>query len=160
VHSLRRVAIALSVVALIVAVASALISFRSWKASERSADAAVASDHRARTPQLVIELTRPAPFPEDAVIYRVRNDGNEDLDAVVIYRPEPPDRIIYPLAVTGTSWAHDIDVGPLQRAGERNVTFCCGPAEDLPEFRVRITCRAGTEEWPLTLLLADPRGRW
>ena len=49
------------------------------------------------------------------MIYRVRNDGPQDLDSVTIHRPRPPDRITYPIAVTGggAGWATDeVTLGP------------------------------------------------
>jgi hypothetical protein len=77
--------------------------------AERSATASEAADHRVRTPQLAICLVGPFPDLSDRIIYSVRNHRPQDLDDVTIYRPRPPDRIEYHLAVTGSGagWAED-----------------------------------------------------
>ena len=101
------------------------------------------------------------PAPADLVIYRVRNDGPQDLASAVIYRPQPPDRITYPLAVTGDTvgWAaNEIALGPLAVTREAKFTFCCGSAVELPEFRVRIECKSGPDTWTLSRVLPPPRG--
>lgn len=167
-------ALIVSIFSVLVAVLGFLATRRSAGASERSAgasessdanarrsaDAAESTDRRARLPNLSINLDMPVRHPGDLVIYRVRNDGPEDLDAVTIYRPRPPAEITYPLAVTGdgAGWAADeITLGPLRLAQEARFTLCCGAALVLPEFRVRIECRAGTDIWKLTCLLPTPR---
>lgn len=131
---------------------------RSAIAAERSADAAQSSDRLSRVPQLEIALVHPAPPPSDKAIYRVRNDGPQDLSAVTIFRPRPPDRITYPLAITGLSWADDEITFPLKIGDYKEITFCCGAADQLPEFRVRIECESGLDGWPLTKVLPPPRG--
>jgi hypothetical protein len=131
---------------------------RSAIAAERSADAAQSSDRLSRVPQLDITLIHPAPPPSDKAIYRLRNDGPQDLSAVTIFRPRPPDRITYPLAVTGLNWAEDEITFPLKIADYKEITFCCGVADQLPEFRVRIECESGQDGWPLTKVLPPPRG--
>ena len=153
--------IVLSAAALSVALVSALFAFLAARAASRSADAAESSDRRTRTPLLAILLDDPSPAPIDRVIYRVRNDGPQGLDAVVVHRPRPSDRITYRIAVTGgsTGWADDeINLGPLAMTQEARFTLCCGSAPDLPEFRVLIECRSGTDEWSVTSLLPCPRG--
>ena len=158
--------VALSIAALAVSLGSALIAVRAVRAASRSADAASrsadaaeSSDRRARTPQLAILLSDHVLAPNDKVIYRVRNDGPQDLDGVVVHPPRPPDRITYPIAITGAGWADDeIGLGPLAMTQETRFTLCCGTARDVPEFRVVIECRAGTDEWLLTQLLPPPRG--
>lgn len=155
------ISIIVSVLALAIALASAVFSYRSSRAATRSANAVEASERRARTPELVIVLDRPTPAPNDRVIYRVRNDGPQDLDSVLVYRPRPTDGIKYPITITGgcTGWAVDeVDLGPLALTEEARFTLCCSAAQQLPEFRVRIECRSGTEEWTVHKLLPSPRG--
>ena len=157
----------LAIAALVVSVASAVgtvlgvrLARRSAAASERSAQAAEAVDRRARTPRIVMLLDYPAPAPIDRVIYRFRNDGPEDLNSVVVYRPRPLDGITYPIAWTGRSngWAEDeIEVGPLGLGQETRITLCCSAAQDLPEFRVRVECRAASDSWTLLETLPSPR---
>jgi hypothetical protein len=85
----------LSILALVVAAASALFAFWAYRASRQSADAATSSERRERQPRLAVEIEAPAPPPTNMAIYRVRNDGPEDLDAVVVFRPQLKDSIIY-----------------------------------------------------------------
>ncbi len=55
-------------------------------------------------------------------------------------------------------WADDeVDVGPLALGQETRITLCCGAAEDLPEFRIRIECRAEADSWTLLEALPPPR---
>lgn len=159
-------ALIVSAISLIVAFLARRDSSRSAQASERSAKAAEQSaataqevDRRARTPQLDLILTDPSPPPTDRVIYKVRNDGPQDLEDIVIYRPRLPNQIIYPVAVTGSDWAEDdIHLGPIVLGQEMQFTFCCGAAPELPEFRVRIECHSENESWEMTRLLPPPRG--
>lgn len=159
-------AIALGVASLAVAIISLLIavlarrdSARSAMAASRSADAAEAVDRRSRTPRLHITLRHPAPAPVDRIIYNVRNDGPQDLDELIIYRPRPTDHITYPIAATGRGDYADDEVhfGPLPLTQEVMFTLCCGAGSELPEFRVRIDCVAGSDAWTLTQLLPSPR---
>jgi hypothetical protein len=127
-------------------------------AAARSALAAESLDRQGREPILVIELIDPAPLPGDIALYRIRNDGPQDLSSVTMFRPKPPDGITYPLAITGKGYAHD-EVSFALRIGEYiGVTFCCGAAEHLPEFRVRIDCVSGPDHWSFTRVLPFPRG--
>lgn len=77
----------LSILALVVAEASALFAFWAYRASRQSADAATSSERRERQPALAVEIEAPAPSPSDRAIYRLRNEGPDDLDSVVICRP-------------------------------------------------------------------------
>jgi hypothetical protein len=156
---LSALALVVSVVAVVVSVLSYLASQRSAKASEQSAAAAESADRRARTPRLSIMLDG---FPDlsDKAIYRVRNYGPQDLDEVIVYRPRPPDNIEYHLAVTGSpaGWANDeISLGPLAMTQEARFTLGCGASATLPDFRVRIECRSGSDQWPLNEPLPSPR---
>ncbi len=157
--TIRDVAMTLSIAALAVSLVAVFFARVSARAGARSAAAAVASDHRVRTPNLAILHDDPTPAPGDRVIYRVRNDGPQDLEELVVYRPRPPDRIKYPIAVTGGDWADDeVGLGPLALTQEVRFTLCCGSAQDPPDFRVRIMCRAGDDEWEFGALLPNPRG--
>ena len=152
--------IIVSVAALLVAFAAALYARQSAQASDRSAKAAEAADRRARTPQLRFFLDHPVEAPIENVIYRVRNEGPQDLVRITVFRPKPPGGITYPIAVTGAGagYAEDeIQLGPLALTKEARFTFCCGAAEDLPEFLVRVECAAGNDEWKLSLALPFPR---
>jgi hypothetical protein len=151
----------IAIAALAVSIVSAVAAFLSWRASSRSAAAAEAADRRAREPQLTILLDNPAPAPVDRVIYHVRNEGPQDLDSIVIYRPLPPDKIVYHIAVTGenSGWMDEIDLGPMSLTEEGRFTLSCGSARDLPDFRVRIECKAGSDRWPLSRVLPPPRGK-
>lgn len=133
-------------------------SSRSAAAADRSARAAEATDRRQRAPTFAFLLDHPG--GGDRIIYRVRNDGPQDLEHVLMYRPKPPDRITYPLAVTGRGdWVDDeVELGPLRMGEEAKVTLCCGVAKTLPQFRVRIACSAGEDRWEGVLVLPSPRG--
>ena len=157
----------LGIAAVLIALVSAYISNRARVEAARSADAAhrsavvdEAADHRERQPVLDITLTSSAPFPADLAIYRVRNDGVQDLDSVIVHRPRPPNQIVYQVAVTGGSGdlQDEIDLGPIVITQGASFTLGCGANEELPEFRVRIEVRAGTEVWTLNELLPNPRG--
>ncbi len=152
--------IILSVAALLVAFAAALYARQSAKASDRSASAAEAVDRRERTPHLRLLLDYPTEAPIENVIYRLRNEGPEDLDRVTVFRPKLPDGITYPIVVTGAGagYAEDeIDLGALALTKEGRFTLCCGAAEELPELLVRVECAAGDDEWTLSLALPSPR---
>lgn len=152
--------VGLSVAALVVAAISAALAYASWRSAHRSAEAAEAADKRARTPRLAIGCTDPSPAPVDRVIYTIRNDGPQDLDLVVVWRPRPGDQIVYPIAKTDGpgGWAEDeVALGPLRMTQETRVTLCCGTAEKLPVFRVRVECRAGSDIWELPIDLPSPR---
>src|SRR5205807_4411333 len=130
-------ALAVSVIALVFAGIAGVAAKRSAETAKRSAQAAEAADRRARTPKLAILLATPMPAPNNLVIYRVRNDGPQDLEGLVIYRPKPTDRIKYPIAVTGLDFAEDeITFGPVPLTQEVRFTLCCGASDDLPEFRI------------------------
>lgn len=100
------------------------------------------------------------------MIYRVRNNGPQDLDALIVHRPRVPagpripDGIKYPLAVTGgwTGWADDeIEFGRLPLGQVVDFTLCCGAEMKLRQFRVRIECLAGSDRWEMLVLLPAPR---
>src|SRR6185437_8722079 len=93
-----------------------------------------------------------------SAIFVVRNDGPQDLDSVVVHRPRPADGITYGIAVTSaTDFQDQADLGQLAMAQEARFTLSYGSTPKLPEFRVRIVCRLGDEEWHLTQLLEEGR---
>lgn len=150
----------ISIGALVLSAIALILTYKSADASVRSARAAEASDYRARTPQLAILLDVPEPAPNDRVIYRIRNDGPQGVDSLIMYRPKPPNGIKYPLAVTSrTDWMDDeIELGPLGLGEENRFTLCCSSTPELPEFRVMIRCKAGVDVWEMSSLLPPPRG--
>ena len=83
--------------------------------------------------------------PGDRVIYQVRNDGPEDLDALTIYRPRPPDRVTYPIGKLSETWADDqIEWESLALTEEVSFVLCCGVASELPEFQFGLSVVAAT----------------
>ena len=147
----------MSVAALVVAILALVISGLSVAYTRRATHAQEAADRRARSPRLVVS---PLPADEGAtsVIYALRNDGPQDLDAIVIYRPRPNDDITYPIARTGHDWvADEVDLGPLAMTQEARFTLGVGVAASLPTFQVRIECRAGRDTWDLPETLEPPR---
>jgi hypothetical protein len=150
----------LSIAALVVAGGAVVYARRSADAANRSAIAAEAAERRERTPKLRFLLDHPVEAPIEDVIYRLRNEGPQDLDDVILYRPKPPDGIKYPIAVTGAGvgWADDeIQLGPLALTKEARFTFCCSAAEELPEFLVRVECTSGDDAWTVSAVLPSPR---
>ena len=144
----------------VISVAAVLIAGVAAYYAKRSSDAAAAIDRRERTPELTLLLDHPVEAPADLVIYRIRNDGPQDLDAVTIYRPRPPDRITYPIVATGVGagWADDeVALGPLALTAEARITLCCSAALTLPDFLIRIECARGKDRWTLTKQLPNPR---
>ena len=131
---------------------------RSALSADRSASVAEAEDRRARTPRFALLLDQPG--SGDRMIYRVRNDGPQDLESVVVHRPRPPGGIEYHVAVTGksTGWVDEADLGPIALGQEARFTLGCGFDPVLSEFRVRVECRAGNDEWTRLLVLPPPRG--
>jgi len=157
-------ALVVSVVGAIYAKQSAEAAGRSATAAEDSAKAAASSaafdareDHRARTPDIVVEVEQKAEPKGDSVIYLVRN-GPQDLDSVVIHRPETTSHIRYEVAATGeTGWGDEADLGALRLGQIARFTLALGVEKTLPDFRAGIVCCAGEDEWHLTRLLDTPR---
>ena len=104
----------LSIAALVVSGFAAFFTWKAVRAADRSAGAAESADRQARTPRLAVLLDNPVPAPSDLVIYRVRNDGPQDLDSLVIYQPRPSDQISYPIAATGGGgkWVDEVRSRP------------------------------------------------
>jgi len=167
----------LGILALVVSGLSVLFAYRLGRSADKSASAAASSavaaersarvaesmDHRARQPRLHIAMGSPAPAPIANVIYTVRNDGTEDLDEVVIFRPRPSDQIVYQIALTGgasgggSGYMDEANFGPMRLAEEKRFTLALGAAEFLPEVRVRVRVRTGSNEWDLIEVLPPPR---
>lgn len=146
----------MAIAALVVAVLALLISGLSVAYTRRATHAQEAEDRRARSPRLAIGPQH-AGDGATSVIYVVRNDGPQDLDSLVIYRPRPHDGITYPIAKTGSDWATDeVELGPLAMTQEAHFTLCVGAASPMPAFRVRITCRSGRDTWDLAETLEEP----
>ncbi len=147
----------MAIAALVVAVLALVISGLSVAYTRRNTHAAEAADRRARTPRLATAAEHGAEGAT-SVIYRVRNDGPQDLDSLVVFRPRPMGGISYPIAKTGMGWAEDeIDLGPLAVTQEARFTLSVGSGSSLPTFRVRVKCRAGRDKWELAEELEEPR---
>ena len=142
---MTEAALAVAVLALVVSVVSATYTRRSTRVVEET-------DRRARFPSISVV---PEIVTTDArqAFYRIRNDGSQDLDSVLIYRPRTDDGITYPLAPVGGAWADDeIDLGPLPVAETKRFTHCVGTGPT-PDFFARVVCRSGQDEWTLTVPL-------
>ena len=108
-----------------VSIAALLVSLGSVYYTRRSANTAVAKDRRERTPSLTFTLSSPQPAPIDNAIYRIHNDGPEDLASIVVHRPitPGPDGIIYPIALTREGhYCDTVDVGPLRVSESERIT--------------------------------------
>ena len=143
--------------ALVVSLASAWFAHRAAKAAESQSEVAKAEDRRARTPDLNISLDEQVNAGEIRAFYTVRNDGKEDLDSVLVSRPDTPDGIRYPVALMGGDFGDTAELGPLAMGRAAGLVLSIGPAEQLPEFQVRVVCRKGQDSWESSRLLDDPR---
>ena len=146
----------IGVVALVVALASASYTRRQTLIS-------AAKSLRDRTPRFSITLSEPAPAPVDRVIYLVHLDGPEDLSSVAVRKPHTTDRISYPVTPTGggLSWQDAAGLGGMRVGDTQRFTLCCGAAESLPVFEVRIDCVGGRRQrdrWTVLATLPNPRG--
>jgi len=140
---------------------------RSADAAEKSAGAATitaeadrAEDHRRRQPQLLVAVEALAEHDGTAVIYRVTNEGPTDLASVVVHEPilgEVEGRIRHPVARTGMDYGATAEIGPIPCGTYGRFTLSLGSGGVLPEFRVKIVSRAGSEEWREVVLLDRPR---
>ncbi len=136
---------------------SAMAARKAVSASERSASAAEQSNHRARTPQLTIQVVLPIPADTTIALYRVRNDGPEALDAVVIQRPLTDDGVIYGVGSTEPDFVDETDLGPMSLGERKLLKLSVGPATELPEFRVVIRGSVRGEHWDVVRVLPSPR---
>lgn len=162
--SMDVVGVAIAGVSAVVALISAVVAWRARGDSNRSATAAEMAEHRASRPRLLIEPEGDVPRDATDVIYRVHNLQGPDLVSVIIHRPAigPTDggSVSYRVAATGRGdFADRVEIGPIPIAQYRCFTFKIGSRDQLPEFRVKITCSAvdGTP-WQIGETLTTPRG--
>jgi hypothetical protein len=133
---------------------SAAAAERSAFAAEASANTASAEDLRARTPDLEVEVPNPAYPNDNIVMFCLRNVGPQDLDSVVIHQPDTDDALDYAIAAADVGmWANRVDIGALALNERAEITLRCGPAVDLPTFRLRIECSAGNDQWAVSRTL-------
>lgn len=157
------VSVGIAGVLAVVALVSAGVAWRARGDSNRSATAAEAAEHRASRPRLIIEPEGDVPRDATDVIYRVHNSDGPDLALVVVHRPAvaPVDRgVVYPVAATGRSdYADSAEIGPIPLAQYGRFTLKIGSGDQLPDFRVKITCRAADgPPWEISETLLTPRG--
>lgn len=124
--------------------------------ARRQADAAHEDLRLVNAPVLTVTLKdEPAEGPD--VLYEIRNDGRKDLESVIVQRPETSDRVRYAVARLGmTDFEDQVELGPLRLGEASGLLLKVGNTTSPPEFRVRITCRAGDNRWDLSKLL-EPR---
>lgn len=146
-------ALLLSGVAAVYARVTAKATERQADEARRQADTAQAELHLAYSPVLSVVLNREASQGSNW-LYEIRNDGHKDLDSVVVQRPETSDRIRYPIARLGvTDYEDQVELGPMGLGEASGLVLCVGSTPTPPEFRVRISCRTGTESWVVSKLL-------
>lgn len=121
------------------------------------AKAAKNADHRARHPILGITLDAPESAGIVRALYHVENQGQEDLDSVVVFRPVTGDGVEYAVAKLGTDFGDSAELGPLEIKARQGFVLSIGSADDLPDFRVRIRTRIGRDTWENAYVLDDPR---
>lgn len=157
------VSVAIAGVSTVVALVSAGVAWRARGDSNRSATAAEAAEHRASRPRLLIEPEGEVPRDATDVIYRVHNLDGPDLAFVVVHRPAVAPvngGVIYPVAATGRSdYSDSAEIGPIPLAQYGRFTLKIGSGDRLPDFRVKITCRAADgSPWQIPETLLTPRG--
>lgn len=150
-------------VSAVLALISSAVAWRARGDSNRAATAAEAAEHRASRPRLLIEPEGDVPRDATVIIYRVHNLDGPDLDSVVVHRPVvgPADGdVIYPVAATGRGdFADSAEIGPIPLAHYSRFTFSVGSREELPHFRIKITCSAADQPpWQIGQTLITPRG--
>lgn len=150
-------AIVIAVLALGVSFWSVIYTRRATHAGEVQADIAKRVDRRDRKPVLDVMLPDTVNDGVTSALYWIRNDGPQDLDSLVVVRPATEDRIRYPVALMGGEFGDEAELGPLAMGQRAGLMLRIGPADELPEFRVRIKTRAGEDTWEETRLLDDPR---
>jgi len=155
--------VVISVLALLVAAASARYTRRGAWHSKRTADVAEATLHDQHTPVLKIWLDGTGPSGQvPQAYYTVSNDGPQDLDEVVVHRPQPSGDVGYWVGHVGQTAEPDgVNLGALAMGREARFTlfYVYGnvPPEALPRFSVPIDCRKGEERWRLLWVLPPPR---
>ncbi len=131
-------ALVVSILALLVSGVAAVYSALTSKETRRQADAAQAEIHLAYSPILTVTLKHGSSSNDLDLLYEVRNDGRQDLDSVVVQRPETPDRVRYPVARLGTEFDDHAELGPLPMGASSGLVLRVGATKTLPEFRVRV----------------------
>jgi hypothetical protein len=157
-------ALAIAIVSIVVAGGSVYYAWRSARAAEEATRISADQHRREREPQIRIWLPteEQARVTDDRVIYRLINEGPDDLESVVVHRPfTTADSVVRQIAVTGgTDWQDDADFGALPIGAERQFTVSIGTAsegQEEPDLRVRIVCRRGTDSWELVRVLDEYR---
>lgn len=150
-------AFVVSALALCVALAAANYARTQAQATKTQANAATRADHRARRPKLEVTLEQPAGDSDVTATYKVKNLGEEDLDSVVISRPQLRGGLNFPVAPLGGGWGDRADLERLEIKSAKTFVLSIGSGQTLPEFRVRVECRIGTETWHDAIVLDDPR---
>lgn len=147
----------MDVAALVVSLFALAVAGLSALYARSQAKAATSEDRRARRPVLAVTLQEQVSVDETQAIFYVENQGDEDLDSVVVCRPETADRVRYPVARLGRDFGDEAELGPLEIKAKQAFVLAIGSAENLPEFRVRIKCRIGKETWDDAAVLPQPR---
>lgn len=148
-------ALIISALALVAAGAAVAYARTTARQTQRQADAAAEQIHLAYTPRLEVTLKQGS-FTDNDVLYEVRNAGSKDLDSVAVERPLTSDKVRYPIARLGTDFDDQAELGPLALGEARGLLLRVGPIPNPPEYRVRITSRAGGDTWSQSYLL-EPR---
>jgi hypothetical protein len=153
-------ALVVAIIALLVSGASVKYTRRAARAAETEAKAATAAEHRANRPVLAVSVEAFVNTGDNSAIYRIRNDGLQELVSVSVHPPKPGDGINYPVAQIGENWSEArVDLGPLPMGATARFVLSIGVSGKLPEFRVRVTSATASDTWDDVLLLEDPRKR-
>jgi hypothetical protein len=149
--------------ALVLAVLALIVSGLSVAYTRRQTHTAEAADRRARHPLLVFSLyADTTERQEPDVLYGIRNDGPQDLDSITVHSPKTIDPFFdYPVACVGRDFGPEpAELGPLVLGDETAFLLHIGPGLSLPEFRVRVACRADRDCWEWLQPLDPPRDTW
>jgi hypothetical protein len=155
----RRVGVA----ALVLSLVAIGVSIASVVYTKRQADAATKAEWRANKPVWAVEIEQQVDERADAAIYRVRNDGPQDLDSVSVHPPKTDDGVRYPVAPVGREWPEDLAteaaLGSLAMGQTGRFVLSIGVRVETPEFRVRLVATRGKDTWEEVILLGRPRSR-
>ncbi|XAS77389.1 hypothetical protein V3G39_04930 [Dermatophilaceae bacterium Sec6.4] len=69
----------------------------------------------------------------------------QDLDTVIVKRPDTKDRLIYRVSSPGGSWADQVDLGSRKKKTDAEFIFSVGTGTALPRFVVEISCISGND---------------
>lgn len=150
-------ALIVAVFALIVSLGSAIYTRRQANASEGQARVARNADLREREPRLEVTLSEKVGEGDNSALYYLRNLGPQDLESVVLRRPKTDDGVLYDVARLGDDFGGEAELGPLELGHRQGFVLAIGSRRYLPDFRVRIACRAGDDSWESSVELEDPR---